>query len=76
LWKYVESDITLPTTATDVQKNEHNVKLAKAKDKIVKMLDTSVIELIENIQSPHEIWETLINIYLKKQFGNVVTSIF
>ena len=69
LWKYVESEITLPTTATDQEKTEHNVKLARAKDKIVKALDINVIELIQNLQNPHEIWETLANIYLKNNLG-------
>ncbi len=43
LWKYVESEITLPSTATDKEKSEHNIKLARAKDKIVKALDVNVI---------------------------------
>ena len=76
LWSYVEKEVEVPETATAHEKLEHDIKLAKAKDKIVKMLDVNVIELIQNIQSPHEIWETLANIYLKKQFGNVVQAFF
>jgi hypothetical protein len=76
LWKYVETEIVLPDEATEQEKNHHYLNLARAKDKIVKNLDINVIELIQNIQSPYEIWETLANIYLKKQFGNVVQAFF
>ena len=72
LWKFVGNEVTLSQTANDHEKTEHFVKLARAKEKIVKALDVSVIELIQNLNTPHEIWEKLAEIYLKKQFGNVV----
>jgi hypothetical protein len=76
LWKYVDPGVVLPTGASQAEQEVHKLKLAQAKKKIIKTLDVKVIELIETLEDPRQIWEKLEGIYLKKQFGNVVLEFF